>query len=160
MAIPVADAAIAPVVYVSGAVKTPGLYKLAPDARLDAALQAAGGVLPQAATASLNLARRVKDEEMIVVPSQSDPSASASAAPSAPVAGAVNQADADQLQAAGLTEAQAKHLVEWGQSHGPVHSADEVRDVPGLSRSWRKVSVALGFDPGPASAHRKKRRRQ
>lgn len=54
-------------VYVSGAVKQPGLYRYQGDARVCDAIQAVGGFQTDAAEDSLNLARLLEDGEQICV---------------------------------------------------------------------------------------------
>ena len=55
-------------VQVSGAVISPGVYELDPDARLGDAVLAAGGETADADLAQLNLARRLTDGEDIDIP--------------------------------------------------------------------------------------------
>ena len=59
-------------VYVSGEARHPGVYELPTDARLDDALQAAGGPTSDAALEMINLAKRLSDEDHIHIPEQSD----------------------------------------------------------------------------------------
>jgi competence protein ComEA len=54
-------------VYVTGAVKRPGVYTLSSDARIYQLLQAAGGPLPDADLVSLNLASKLVDGEEVYV---------------------------------------------------------------------------------------------
>ena len=64
-----ADPALGPVtVYVVGAVRRPGVLVLPAGSRARDALRRAGGALPRADLAQLNLAVRLADGEMIVVP--------------------------------------------------------------------------------------------
>lgn len=56
------------VVGVGGAVASPGVYGLAGDARAQDAIAAAGGANADADLASINLARRLADEDQLVVP--------------------------------------------------------------------------------------------
>ena len=56
------------VVHVSGAVEAPGVVTVEPGGRVADAVALAGGYAEGADTAALNLARRVSDEERIVVP--------------------------------------------------------------------------------------------
>ena len=56
-------------VHVGGSVADPGLYELAGDARVQQAIDAAGGFAEDAAIDALNLARQVQDGEQIIVPS-------------------------------------------------------------------------------------------
>jgi hypothetical protein len=56
------------VVHVSGAVLNPGLYQLPPGSRVQDAIQAAGGLLPEADAVALNLAALIKDGQRVPVP--------------------------------------------------------------------------------------------
>lgn len=55
-------------VYVTGAVASPGVYTLEDGDRWIDAIEAAGGFAEGADTTAVNLARRVEDEDQIVVP--------------------------------------------------------------------------------------------
>ena len=55
-------------VYVTGAVQKPGVYALTAGSRISDVVVLAGGLLPEADTARVNLAERVVDEEHILVP--------------------------------------------------------------------------------------------
>lgn len=56
------------VVHVSGAVEAPGVVTVPPGSRVSDAVALAGGFAADADTDALNLARRVLDEDRIVVP--------------------------------------------------------------------------------------------
>lgn len=56
------------VVYIAGAVKVPGVYSLPPGSRVQDAVRKAGGATPQADLERINLAERLQDEDMVVVP--------------------------------------------------------------------------------------------
>lgn len=55
-------------VYVTGAVANPGVYALEPSLRWIDALDAAGGPTSEADLEGINLATRINDEDMIVIP--------------------------------------------------------------------------------------------
>ncbi len=59
-------------VYVSGAVHSPGVYRLPPNSIVDEALQAAGGTTEQADLRLLNLAHPLQDGDQIFVPTQGE----------------------------------------------------------------------------------------
>lgn len=59
-------------VYVVGAVKNPGIFSLPFDSRVDDAIQAAGGLTDKAEPLSVNLAKRIKDEDKIFVSSKQE----------------------------------------------------------------------------------------
>ncbi len=62
-----------PKVFVTGRVKRPGVYTLSQDARVQDAIDRAGGVLPGADTDALNLAAWVVDGSKIIVPAKGSP---------------------------------------------------------------------------------------
>ncbi|MBQ7529209.1 helix-hairpin-helix domain-containing protein [bacterium] len=65
-------------VYVVGEVKNPGIFSLPFDSRVDDAISAAGGLTDKAEPLSINLAKRIKDEDKIFVcPKGEDSSKSA-----------------------------------------------------------------------------------
>lgn len=55
---------------VSGKVKKPGVYRLAPDKRVNDAIQAAGGLLPDADLLMVNQAAKLEDGEKLIVPAK------------------------------------------------------------------------------------------
>ncbi len=59
-------------VYVSGAVRRPGVVKLTGDARLADAVAAAGGMTAEAAPGVINLAARVQDGQHVHVPTAAE----------------------------------------------------------------------------------------
>ena len=84
------------VVQVAGAVARPGVYSLPPGSRVTDAIAAAGGystdVDPRAAESKLNLAARVQDAQLIVVPRRGDAAPGASGASSGAAPGAAASA--------------------------------------------------------------------
>lgn len=84
------------VVQVAGAVARPGVYSLPPGSRVADAIAAAGGysteVDPRAAETELNLAAKVQDAQLIVVPRRGDAGAGATGAASPPSSGSGNSA--------------------------------------------------------------------
>jgi competence protein ComEA len=122
-------------VQVGGAVVSPGVYELDPDARLGDAVLAAGGETADADLAQLNLARRLTDGEDIDIPVvQPTPGPGTPLATS--VAGAIdiNTASASELDSLpGIGPALADAIIEYRTDHGPFGSVDELARVPGIS---------------------------
>ncbi|KAA8967323.1 ComEA family DNA-binding protein [Mycobacterium sp.] len=155
---PTADPSAGPaqpvVVSVVGLVHTPGLVTLAPGARIDDALKAAGGALAGADTIGLNMARQVSDGEQIVVgiaPTKGQPSvlgssvnpgAAAAAAPgkTTPPSPAkhgeaidLNTATVQQLDALpGVGPVTAAAIVAWRDANGKFSSVDQLAEVDGI----------------------------
>ncbi len=126
------------VVSVVGLVARPGLVTLPPGARVADALQAAGGMLPEADPASVNLAALVTDGVQIAVGVPG-----AAAAPegttgqTSGVAGGsrvnLNTASAAELDALpGIGPVLAQRIVDHRSRHGPFRSVEQLDDVPGI----------------------------
>jgi competence protein ComEA len=104
------------VAQIAGAVRNPGVYPLAPGARLAELVDAAGGFADDADTARVNLARRIADGERIDVPRLG-------AAP-AGVKVAINRASsAELLTLPGVTVQQASFIRASIRRDGPLRSA-------------------------------------
>lgn len=131
------------VVHVDGCVASPGVYELVgPDLRVNDAVEAAGGLLPEADTSQMNLAAGLSDGQKVLVPARAEEGAAAAApgrgAASQTDAGSlvnINVATADQLQAlSGVGEATARAIVEDREAHGPFSSVEDLMRVSGIGQ--------------------------
>ncbi|MEW6281085.1 MAG: ComEA family DNA-binding protein [Candidatus Eremiobacterota bacterium] len=68
-------------VYVAGEVKKPGVVTLSAGSRVEDAVRKAGGMTSKGDPLAINLAARVKDEQMIVVPSKGAPTSTGTPLP-------------------------------------------------------------------------------
>jgi competence protein ComEA len=124
------------VVSVVGSVVRPGLVTLPSGSRVADAVQAAGGLVPPADQASVNLAAVVTDGQQIVVGAPGAPAGTADAAGgSAAVPGGklnLNTATAAELDALpGVGPVLAQRIVDH-RDQGPFTSVDQLDDVPGI----------------------------
>ncbi len=125
------------VVSVGGKVARPGVVTLPAGARVDDAIEAAGGATDPEGTGLMNLARRLVDGEQVLV--GVDPP------PGAPVGPAgvpgdsqvdLNAADASGLeQLSGIGPVLAERIVAWREEHGRFRSVDQLREVSGIGEA-------------------------
>lgn len=137
------------VVHVAGAVKNPGVYRVGPGSRVFDAVNAAGGALPAAELAALNLAAPLADGLQVFVPTKEEAakmvphpgavlapdSVPGSAANSHPGNGLLNlnTASAAELDALpGVGPVLAERIVTWRTDHGPFASVDALDAVSGI----------------------------
>jgi competence protein ComEA len=114
-------------IYVNGAVATPGVFTLPEGSRIEAAVMAAGGFLPGAEEANINLATLLTDGQQINVPGIVDTSHVN--------VGRVNINTATVTELNGLpgigpTTAQA--IVDYRQQNGPFQTIQDILKVPGI----------------------------
>ena len=123
------------VVHVAGAVASPGVRRLPPGSRVVDALDAAGGALPGADLARVNLAAPLVDGQQVLVPRRGPPGAAA-AIPGAPGSGAkvsLASATLEQLdELPGIGPVTAQKILDYRSEHGSFRSVDELDDVPGI----------------------------
>jgi len=157
-----ASSSSAPVieVHVLGAVKHPGVVTLAVGARVQDALDRAGGVTKAADLGDLNLAQPIADGQQIYVARDggqsqvrdpvtvpagggaasagSDPTAATGSAGATPggATGApvnLNTATVDQLdQLPGVGPVTAQKIVDWRTQHGRFESTEQLQEVDGI----------------------------
>ena len=129
------------VVYVTGAVKQPGVYQLAQGKRVVDAIQKAGGVTAKADAITVNLAALLIDGEQVIVPEAFTPGAGAAptgAGPAPATSGVVhlNSADVTALDALpGVGPATAQRILDWRDAHGGFKTVDDLMEVPGIGPS-------------------------
>ncbi len=130
-------------VHVIGAVEHPGVFRMSAGARVEDAVEAAGGPTEEAVVAGVNLARTVQDGEQILIPTRSDAADPSVAGGGTASGGAGGLGDAAQLDlneadTAGLEAlprigpALAQRIVDWRTANGRFRSVDDLLEIPGI----------------------------
>jgi len=126
------------VVYVSGAVAAPDVYRLPAGARVKDAVLAAGGLVAAADPAAVNLAAPLADAAHIHIPERGaalQPAASAGgdAADGEEAGVNINTASEAALEALpGIGKTLAARIVSFRESDGPFASVEGLREVSGI----------------------------
>jgi competence protein ComEA len=130
------------VVHVLGAVRRPGLVRLPENARVQDAIDAAGGLTRRADPGELNLAQLLSDGQQVLIGTARHPAGEVREQPgsgdvsSGPTAqGALdlnraNQAQLEELPEVGPVTAQA--ILAWRQEHGRFTRIEELQEVDGI----------------------------
>ncbi|HFI0265208.1 TPA: helix-hairpin-helix domain-containing protein [Streptococcus suis] len=130
------------VVDVKGAVAKPGLYTLEAGARVNDAVEAAGGLTSQADPKSINLAQKLSDEAVVYVASKDEnisvvASATASSAmsPEGKNTSLVNlntATEADLQTISGIGAKRAADIIAYREVNGGFKSVDDLNNVSGI----------------------------
>ena len=120
------------IVYVCGAVVSPGVYELTAGSRKADAVAMAGGFTEEAVTDYVNLADFVKDGEMIRIPAEGEDLTS----PSESVSDGrvnINTADVKELcSIPGVGESRAKAILAYREKNGPFEACEDLMKVSGI----------------------------
>ena len=157
------------VIQIIGEVVKPGVYTLPDGSRVQDAVDAAGGLLADANSNSVNLAARLDDGQQISIPSQSG-SMSASSVPSAPLATSapftvvstltptagssaslinINTATLQQLDTLpSIGPVTAQSIVTYRQQHGPFQHIEDIMNVSGIGPvTFDKIQSLITVGP-------------
>lgn len=132
-------------VYVTGEVNQPGVIELEEGARIQDAIEGAGGIKPEANLKDVNLAYEIEDGEKIYIPNVSEESTEAeesagtvsesSSSSSSNAKGKINinKATASELTAIpGVGESTAQKIVAYREENGKFKAIEDIKNVSGI----------------------------
>ena len=124
-------ASVAPklVVHVAGAVRRPGLYRLAEGKRVADAVARAGGATAPADTAAINLAAPLADGMQVLVPRRV-PGAGGKTVGGRVSLSSGTAAELDGLP--GIGPITAQKILDYRAEHGGFRSVDDLDAIPGI----------------------------
>lgn len=130
-------------VYVTGAVARPGVYSLQQGDRVADAVQAAGGLTPDADGSGVNLAQHISDEQHIRVPriGESPPVAASGPPPATGALGTptrlnVNTATQAELEGLpGVGPVTARAIIDYRTAKGPFQRVEDLLNVPRIGEA-------------------------
>lgn len=130
-------------VYVCGAVRSPGVYKLKNNARVFEAVEMAGGLTEDAAGEYINQAETVTDGGRIYVPTLEEAQESGTGVGENGVTVGsdgnlqgkinINTAGKEELmQLTGIGESKAQSILDYRKKHGSFKSTEELMQIEGI----------------------------
>lgn len=150
------DQSLPVVVHMIGAIRKPGVLRMPTGSRVYQAIAAAGGALPAAALAALNLAALLQDGQQIIVPNQAQlrsepvvaplPASTSGAGSAAPISGKVNLNTATPEQLAALPRVGpvlAQRIIDWRKEHEGFKTTGDLDSVGGIGSKMLETLLPL-----------------
>lgn len=123
-------------VHVVGEVKQPGIYTLENGSRVYEAIEAAGGLTPEADVKQINLAALAIDGKQIIVPKEGEDLTSMQETHSGKTTAGlinINTASIELLETLpGIGPAKASAIVQYRQQHGAFQRLEDLLNVKGI----------------------------
>ena len=125
---------------IKGAVKKPGVYQMKVGDRVKDALDAAGGLTVEADSQKVNLAQRVEDQMVIVVPKvgeevEANPAGTTSKEVAKEGKVNINTATVEELKTLkGVGEKKAEAIIEYRKKNGSFKTKEDLMKVRGIGK--------------------------
>lgn len=125
---------------IKGAVKNPGVYQMKSGDRVKDALDAAGGLTDEADSQKVNLAQRVEDQMVIVVPKVGEEVTEIPAGVTSKEAAKdgkvnINTATVEELKTLkGVGEKKAEAIIEYRKKNGSFQTKEDLMKVRGIGK--------------------------
>ncbi len=125
---------------IKGAVQNPGVYQMKVGDRVKDALDAAGGLTEEADSQKVNLAQRVEDQMVIVVPkvgeeAEAIPAGATSKEASKEGKVNINTATVEELKTLkGVGEKKAEAIIEYRKKNGSFKTKEDLMKVRGIGK--------------------------
>ena len=125
---------------IKGEVKNPGVYQMKVGDRVKDALDAAGGLTEEADSQKVNLAKRLEDQMVIVVPKVGEeaeeiPAGETSKEEAKEGKVNINTATVEELKTLkGVGEKKAEAIIEYRKKNGSFHTKEDLMKVRGIGK--------------------------
>ena len=125
---------------IKGAVKNPGVYQMKVGDRVKDALEAAGGLTEEADSQKVNLAKRLEDQMVIVVPKVGEEAEEIPAGETSKEATKegkvnINTATVEELKTLkGVGEKKAEAIIEYRKKNGSFQTKEDLMKVRGIGK--------------------------
>ena len=133
------------IVDIKGEVNSPGTYELTEDERVKDVIDKAGGLTSKANVDDINLSEKVKDEMVIVIPSNDNKEEKIETKTGYVITKnneskdnkvSINTATKEILMTIkGIGEKKAESIIEYRNKNGKFNSIDEIINVSGIGKS-------------------------
>ncbi|MBP7059564.1 MAG: helix-hairpin-helix domain-containing protein [Lachnospiraceae bacterium] len=134
-------------VEVSGAVISPGVYKIKPGARIFEAIEKTGGITAEASLDDINQAAPIKDGQKITIKSKAEAMEITAGSGGAALV-SLNKATKEELMTLpGVGESKASDIIKYREESGGFSTLEELMKIPGIKEGvYNKLSDKIALD--------------
>lgn len=135
-------------VHICGSVQVPGVYILTASSRVGDVVNAAGGMLADAATSEVNLAKKIEDGMQIIIPSLIDNEVLVQETQE--LEGKININTASQSQLCtlpGIGESRALDIIAYRENNGGFKKIEDIMNVTGIKTGIYEGIESLIYVP-------------
>jgi len=127
------------IIHITGHVNTNGIIELDEGARINDAIEKAGGLTEDADTSKINLAYKLSDGEKVYIPGVSDETEEVESASQTSTQNKkvnINTATSEELQEInGVGQTIAQRIIDYRNKNGKFSSVEELKNVSGIGDS-------------------------
>ncbi|WP_245835734.1 helix-hairpin-helix domain-containing protein [Virgibacillus ndiopensis] len=121
------------IVDVKGEVLHPGVYEISTASRVNDVIEMAGDFTEQADQTMVNLAQKVQDEMIIIIPKVGEVEASASKGGEASKKVRINYATQEEIESLnGIGPSKAQAILQYREENGYFQTVDDLLNVSGI----------------------------
>lgn len=121
------------VVDVKGAIRKPGVYEMDMESRVNDVIQMAGGFSENANQTQVNLAQKVQDEMIIVVPTEGEEVQTSGEMGGGTGAIRINYATQEEIETLnGIGPSKAQAIIQYRDEHGLFRTVEDLLEVSGI----------------------------
>lgn len=116
------------IVHITGAVNKPGIVTLDKESRMAEAVEGAGGLTETADGDAINLARKLKDEEKIIIPEKGEETKASDQGDQGLIN--INTANLEELKSLpGVGDVIAQGIIDYRKKNGDFTQLEELKNV-------------------------------
>lgn len=118
---------------VKGEVASPGVYEIASDSRVNDVIEMAGGFTSDADKTMVNLAQKVQDEMVILIPEAGSEASGSITQSNGDGKVRINYAEQSEIETLnGIGPSKAEAIIQYREENGLFKSEEDLLNVPGI----------------------------
>lgn len=121
------------IVDIKGAVTKPGVYEMESESRVNDVIQTAGGFTEDADQTQVNLAQKVQDEMILIIPKEGEETSGGDNGGSESEKVKINHATQAEMESLnGIGPSKAETIIQYREEHGLFQTEEDLLEISGI----------------------------